>query len=108
MAQTVYQTIAPFIDIALPTLDDEQKLFNEKTAEQCAERLHRWGIKEIIIKRGNEPCFISTQTEETQVPAETVKKIIDATSAGDAFNAAYLAARMQNYSPAQAAVFAQH
>ncbi len=32
-----------------------------------------------------------------------IEKVVDTTSAGDAFNAGYLAARWQNYSPMDAA-----
>ena len=105
IAQNIYQTIAKYIDIAIPTFDDEQKLFNDKIPQTCAERLHQWGVKEVVIKQGDNPCFISTAQEQLEIPAEKINKVIDTTSAGDSFNAAYLAARLQNYAPAQAAKF---
>jgi 2-dehydro-3-deoxygluconokinase len=105
-AQAVYQAVAKYVDIALPTFDDEQKLFNEKTAQSCAERLHQWGVQEVVIKQGNNPCYVSTPTEQIQVPAEKVAQVVDTTSAGDSFNAGYLAARMQNIPPAAAAKLA--
>jgi 2-dehydro-3-deoxygluconokinase len=102
-AQNIYQNAARLVDIALPTFDDEQKLFNEKSVQSCAERLHKLGVQEIVIKQGDNPCYISTSKEQIEVPAEKVAKIVDTTSAGDSFNAGYLAARMQNIAPEQAA-----
>ncbi len=102
-AQTIYQTIAQYIDIVLPTFDDEQKLFDDKSPQACAERLHQWGIQEVVIKQGDNPCYISTTQEQIHIPAEKVTHVIDTTAAGDSFNAGYLAARMQNYLPAHAA-----
>jgi len=104
-AQAVYKDIIKYVDIALPTFDDEQKLFNDASIQACAERLLQWGVKEIAIKRGNEPCYILTEQKKIEVPAEKVAKVVDTTSAGDSFNAAYLAARMLNYPPEQAAQY---
>ena len=41
------------VDIALPTLDDEQALFGGgRRARQCADRLHRLGVAEVAVKLG--------------------------------------------------------
>ena len=41
--------------------------------------------------------------DETLVPAEQVRQIVDTTAAGDSFSAAYLACRLQGGEPQQAA-----
>jgi 2-dehydro-3-deoxygluconokinase len=103
--QEVIKKFAPHVDIILPTFSDEQAIFNDASPQACAQRYHQWGIKEVIMKRDVEPCLVSTPTGQTFVTAEPVAKVIDATGAGDSFNAAYIAARLQNIAPEQAAKY---
>jgi 2-dehydro-3-deoxygluconokinase len=104
-AQLVTQDIMRLVDISLVTFDDEKKLFGDNTPEQCAERLHRFGAKEVVVKCGQDPCIVSIGGKQHYVSAHLVEKVVDTTSAGDAFNAGYLAARWQNYSPMAAACY---
>jgi 2-dehydro-3-deoxygluconokinase len=103
IARGAVQEIMPLIDTALVTLDDEKKLFNDESPEQCAERLHRFGAREVVVKCGASPCLVSVEGDYQWVPAEKIDRVVDTTSAGDAFNAGYLAARWQGHSPASAA-----
>lgn len=102
-AQRATQDVMRLVDISLVTFDDEIKLFGDKTPEQTADRIHRLGAKEVVVKCGAEPCVVSFAGERRWVPGCVVEKVVDTTSAGDAFNAGYLAARWQNYSPMDAA-----
>ncbi len=102
-AQQATQEIMSLVDISLVTFDDEKKLFADNSPEQTAQRLHQFGAKEVVVKCGPEPCLVSFEGERQWVPGQVVEKVIDTTSAGDAFNAGYLAARWQNYSPIEAA-----
>jgi 2-dehydro-3-deoxygluconokinase len=105
MAKQRSQEVLGLVDIALVTFDDEKKLFNDALPEHCVARLQRFGVNEIVVKCGAEPCVVASDNQQYLVDAHPVKKVIDTTSAGDAFNAGYLAARWQNYSPKDAAVF---
>lgn len=102
-AQRLTQEIMRLVDISLVTFDDEKKLFGDSTPEHCVERLHRFGAKEVVVKCGAEPCVVSYAGERRWVPGHVVEKVVDTTAAGDAFNAGYLAARWQKYSPLEAA-----
>lgn len=102
-AQKATQDVMRLVDIALVTQEDEVQLFGDQTPEQTAERLHRFGAKEVVVKCGAQPCVVSYAGERRWVPGEIVTNVVDTTSAGDAFNAGYLAARLQNYSPMDAA-----
>ncbi len=104
-AQRATQDIMRFVDISLATFDDEKKLFGDSTPEQSADRLHQLGAKEVVVKCGPSPCLVSFAGKQHLVPAQTVEKVADTTSAGDAFNAGYLAARWQNYPPDVAAAY---
>lgn len=99
------QEIMPLVDISLVTFDDEKKLFGDSTPTQCAERLHRFGAKEVVVKCGAEPCLVSYAGEKTHVSGHAIEKVVDTTAAGDSFNAGYLAARWQQYSPIEAAQY---
>lgn len=90
-------------DIALPTLDDEQRLFGDADAGACIGRLRGLGVREIAIKMGAAGAIVA-QGEEipTTVPAVAVEKVVDTTAAGDSFNAGYLSARLAGRDPGAA------
>lgn len=86
-------------DIALSSLDDERALFGDADGVETVARLRRWGLGEIVIKDGPRPCLVACDGRRASVPAETVATVVDSTAAGDAFNAAYLAARLPGTAP---------
>jgi 2-dehydro-3-deoxygluconokinase len=90
-------------DIALLSFDDEQALFGEDTPELIAERAHQAGVPEVVVKRGGQGYFLSMPDFTEWVPITPLEKVVDATAAGDSFNGAYLAARMQGLDPKRAA-----
>jgi 2-dehydro-3-deoxygluconokinase len=89
--------------LALPTFSDDQTLFGDATPADCAKRIAGYGVKEIVVKDGGNPCVVSLGTNLFSVAPEPVQDIVDTTGAGDSFNAGYLAARMANQEPAEAA-----
>lgn len=89
--------------LALPTFSDDQALFGDATPADCAKRISGYGVKEVIVKDGGNPCFVSMETNQFSVAPEPVEDIVDTTGAGDSFNAGYLAARMFNREPREAA-----
>lgn len=95
---------AAIAGIGLPTLTDEQMLFGRATAAEVAARWHEAGCPEVAVKLGADGCLISTiDGESIAVPSVPVTAPKDTSGAGDAFNAAYLGARLRGASPDQAA-----
>lgn len=96
----------PFLhetDIALPTFKDEQILFGDKDPYQCAQRLASFGIDEVVVKHGPNPCIVRVAGETTEVSAKLTEVPVDTTAAGDSFNAGYLGARIAGARPIDAA-----
>ena len=89
--------------LALPTFSDDQALFGDATPTDCARRIAGYGVKEVVVKDGDNPCVVSLDTNLFSVSPEPVQDIVDTTGAGDSFNAGYLAARMSGHEPVDAA-----
>jgi 2-dehydro-3-deoxygluconokinase len=102
-AQLAFSAILPLVDLALPTLEDEQSLFGDVDASMCLNRLKAFGIGEIVIKRGPRGCLIDAEDALFDVPPEQALQPVDTTAAGDSFNAGYLAARIKGFAPRAAA-----
>jgi 2-dehydro-3-deoxygluconokinase len=102
-ARSVYDEMLKRVDIALPTLDDEQALFGVRDALDGADRLHGRGVAEVAIKLGQGGCFLSSPAFTGEIAAEPVDPVVDSTAAGDSFNAGYLAARLFGAEPPAAA-----
>jgi len=102
-AQKVILEFLHHVDIALPTFDDERLLFGDATPQDSITRLQQLGVEEIAVKIGDKPCLVIANGEVTPVSASKVKSIVDTTSAGDSFNAAYIAARIKGLKPIEAA-----
>ncbi|HEJ9438047.1 sugar kinase [Proteus mirabilis] len=103
-----YQQLLPFISLALVTDDDEQKLWDDTSINMTIQRLHHTGIKHIVVKSGKDGCYCSGfQPSILKVAATKVEHVIDTTSAGDAFNAGFLAGYL-NHLPIQQAAEMGH
>ena len=90
-------------NIALAGAEDEAGLFGDMTEKESLKRLKSYEIPEICLKNGPHPLLLSTGPETHVVEIEPITDILDTTAAGDSFNAGYIAARLQNKSPIQAA-----
>ena len=94
---------AELADIVLPTFPDEQALFGDASPEAVAERYLSWGAQEVVVKNGAEPAFVAARDSEGFVAPMPGAESVDPTGAGDSFNGAYLAARLEGGSPLDAA-----
>lgn len=105
LARSVYSDILSFTDIAFLTLDDEDLLWGKLPYEQVIERTKKFGVSEVVIKRGSDSCIIDSVEGRFDVPANKIAKedVIDTTAAGDSFSAGYLAARLSGKNPSQSA-----
>jgi 2-dehydro-3-deoxygluconokinase len=91
------------VDIALPAFDDEAVLWGDPSPESTVARLQAFGIGEIVVKNGPNSALVAVGGNQDFVPVPEVLVPVDATAAGDGFNAGYLAARLSGSDPMQAA-----
>lgn len=78
--------------IALPSEDDEAMLYPDGA---LFERLVRFGLKEFVIKRGTREPLLYADGNLTPVQTSPATRMVDATGAGDSFNAGYVAGRLR-------------
>ncbi|MGH6894267.1 MAG: sugar kinase [Dongiaceae bacterium] len=90
-------------DLVLSSIEDERSLNSVASAEQACDLIHALGPRTVVIKQGGQGCVVSTDGRKSTVPAVKVEKIVDATAAGDSFNAGFLAAMLRGESELQAA-----
>ncbi|MEQ9639996.1 MAG: sugar kinase [Alphaproteobacteria bacterium] len=91
-------------DIALPTFDDEKAVFGDTDPMACMARLNRYGIGEVALKCGAQGAWVGGRgIAPVRVPANSEITAVDTTGAGDSFNAAYLAARLDGAPAREAA-----
>ncbi|HET6618925.1 MAG TPA: sugar kinase [Dongiaceae bacterium] len=85
-------------DLVLSSLEDEAALNDVDSAEEACDLIQALGQalgpRTIVIKQGGRGCLVSVDGQRTVVPAVAVAKIVDATAAGDSFNAGFLAATL--------------
>ncbi|MFC5079448.1 2-dehydro-3-deoxygluconokinase [Vibrio thalassae] len=103
-----YEMLLPFVDIALLTEDDDIEVWGD--TETIESRCERFGINEVVIKRGGEPCKLLTRDKgkyhTSFVFATRVMNVVDTCAAGDSFAAGYLAARLSGDTNESSAKFA--
>jgi 2-dehydro-3-deoxygluconokinase len=106
-ARAVFSEALKRSDIALPSFEDEARLWGDASPKATVERLTTFGVREIVVKNGAEPALVYAEGRSVEVPVPEQLKTLDTHAAGDAFNAGYLAARLRKESP-QAAAHAAH
>ena len=82
--------------MVLASVEDARALYGDTKPGAAVRRWLDAGAAEVVLRRGAAPCLIGTVgTEEiVEVPAQGRVTVRDTTAAGDAFNAAYLFARL--------------
>lgn len=94
------QRLLPFVDVFLPSLDEARILTGENTPGRIVGKLREWGASGVVgVKLGAQGCYVDHEGEAQLLPAKRVRRVVDATGAGDAFVAGFLAATLRGYEP---------
>lgn len=96
--------ILPCVDYFIPSLDEAAILTGKVKPEEIVGQLRRWGANGVVgVKLGADGCYITAPDDAAYVPPERVRRVVDATGAGDAFVAGFLAATLRGFPPVKAA-----
>lgn len=102
-ARTVYAQALKRTTLALPSFEDETRLWSDGSPAATAERLATFGVPEIVVKNGAAGALVVAGGTSHLVAIPEPIQPVDTTAAGDSFNAAYLAARLDGREPISAA-----
>lgn len=86
---TIFQALR-YVDIAMPSYDDEANTWGDRNPNETIERYLKLGIDEVVVKDGSNPTTYLLDGQFHQCTVPTIQDIRDTTGAGDAFNAGYL------------------
>ena len=92
VARDVIGEMWQIADIALPSIDDEQVLFEDASEDAVIERFCRRDWVACAIKRGEQGPVSPNLLGSSNTTFAAASKVIDTTAAGDSFNGGYLAA----------------
>ena len=88
-------------DIVLPSLDDLTEIWGEATPEDQIQR--RLARSEVALTLGPKGCLVALKDGSMRRSPASAGPVIDTAGAGDAFDGAYLAARLAGIAPEGAA-----
>jgi 2-dehydro-3-deoxygluconokinase len=95
--------IARITDVLLASREDGRSLTDADTASEIAGAFRAMGAREVVVTDGPDPCVVASEGNVETVDAVLPGKVIDTTAAGDAFDAAYIAARLRGETPVESA-----
>jgi 2-dehydro-3-deoxygluconokinase len=81
-------------DIALPSTEDLRWLLGVEQPARQIDILRKLGLREVALTLGAEGALLALGDERIDLAAVRVEQVVDTSGAGDAFNGAYLAARL--------------
>lgn len=93
------------VDYFLPSIDEARMLSGVDTPEDVAQFFLARGVGVVALKMGEAGCYVANGNEALRVPAYEVSPI-DATGAGDAFAAGFLAGVVKGWNLRETARFA--
>ncbi|MFA5818736.1 MAG: carbohydrate kinase family protein [Bacteroidales bacterium] len=96
-----------YLDWFMPSYDEACEMSGKTKPEEIAQFFNSKGVKNVIVKLGNEGCFVKPGNEKGYlVPAFNKVKAIDTSGAGDSFCAGFIAGLYKGWDIPACAKFA--
>ena len=87
-----------YVDVLFVSKTDDENIFGSRTADDAMKYYRELGYKIIIFKQGSNDVLAWYGNATIRVPTIKDVKVVDATAAGDAFNAGFIAAQIRGES----------
>jgi len=98
------RSVLPHVDYFLPSFEEAAALTGATAPRTMVESFRSSGAKGVVgVKLGAKGCYVSSQDRQELIPPPKVKKVVDATGAGDAFVSGFLAGTLTGLDPFGAA-----
>jgi sugar/nucleoside kinase (ribokinase family) len=98
--------LLPQVDMFLPSFEEAVALTGRSTPAQIVAACRTAGAAGVVgIKLGARGCYVDHGGRSSTIPARKVRTVVDATGAGDAFVAGFVAATIRGADPFEAARF---
>lgn len=91
------EDILEFVDILFCDEKEAKKLTHKQDLNDCANALLEYGPEMLIIKQGAEGSTLYKKDMQLNQQAITLGELVDSIGAGDAFDASFLYATLQNW-----------
>ena len=86
----------PYVDFFIPSYEEAVLITGCKTPESIVEFLRRASAPHVVgVKLGAQGCYLSDGHHAAYVRARRVRRVVDATGAGDAFVAGFIAGTLR-------------
>jgi sugar/nucleoside kinase (ribokinase family) len=95
----------PHLDYFVPSIEEARMLTRAQAPADIADALLAHGVGVVALKMGEHGCYVASRSQRLRLPAFDVATV-DATGAGDAFAAGFLAGIVKGWSLEQTARFA--
>jgi 2-dehydro-3-deoxygluconokinase len=95
--------ISRITDLLLASKEDGRRLTDADTVLGIATSFRSMGASEVVVTDGSGPCVVVHDAGVVEIPTDEVGSAVDTTAAGDAFDAAYIAARLGGDDPERSA-----
>ncbi len=102
---TLVQPSLPYLDYFLPSIEEARMLTGAQRPADVAAALLEHGVGVVALKMSQDGCYVASRTGNVRLPAFDVTAV-DATGAGDAFAAGFLAGVVKGWDLEQTARFA--
>ncbi|MBM3888352.1 MAG: carbohydrate kinase family protein [Verrucomicrobia bacterium] len=100
----------PWLDIFVPSLDEARSVSGQDAPEKIIACFRAAGAPGVVgVKLGADGCLLSDGAKPSKtihVPPVRVKKVVDATGAGDSWLAGFITARLRGFALRDAGIFA--